>query len=219
MKTLAAIFIHGVGEETAGYSAFAQKTLSRALLSRGVAFYGQEVLWAPVLDTLERDMLFSVGKRGSRNNLTQRLVVGTLADALCYPNKREDILDLVDQAVARSRADEVHIFAHSLGGLIATDWLRSRPSARLHGLSTFGCNLQLFSLGSNFNCPAQIQVPGKWTSYFDNADMLGWPLGGWQPQVTDVKVNVGGLLGWTGLSHIEYWDDSRFWGKTVPGNL
>ncbi len=126
-----ALFLHGVGQQTAGYSHKAQLKLATSLQKRGVQLYGQEVLWSPVLDHYEAQMAREVGRRGSKNRPLQRLVVGTLADALCYQNRREDILDLVDQAYLKLRCETVTIFAHSLGCLIAADWMRSRNRRRL----------------------------------------------------------------------------------------
>jgi pimeloyl-ACP methyl ester carboxylesterase len=212
-----AMFIHGIGSQKRGYSDYAAKSLATALARANIELYTQEVLWAPILDTLEDRMLYDISRAGSSSKPLQRLALGTLADALCYPSRREDILGTVDAAFMRLRADRCWVFAHSLGGLIATDWLRSRERARVHQLVTFGCNLELFALGTQWACPKQLSGPGRWTNLFDADDMLGYPLSRWQKQVRDVEVSVGPLWsGWTGLSHIEYFDDSKLWGKTVP---
>jgi pimeloyl-ACP methyl ester carboxylesterase len=212
-----AIFIHGVGTQKAGYSDFAQKQLS-AGLPRGTFLNAQEVLWAPVLDKLETTMLKSVKKNGSRNKLLQRVVVETLADALCYSNSSGPIFDLIDAAYARTRADTVHIFGHSLGALLAVEWLRTRERTDPRKLVTFGCNLQLFHLGDDaWRAPPQVSVPNKWVNCFDDADMLGWPLRGWLPHVKDVEVNVGSWWQrWNGLAHTGYFTDKTFWRSTIP---
>lgn len=216
-----ALVLHGVGTQKAGYSDLAVKRLAAALSQRGQVLYAHEVLWSPVLDRYEEEMLRAVEGRGSSGRPAQRLVVETLADALCYQNRREEILELVDHAFASLRASSAVIFAHSLGGLIATDWLRSRAGAKVDHLFTFGCNLQLFHLGSagRWDCPRQVGTVGQWTNLFDPEDMLGYPLGAWLPHVLDVRVEVGGLLGGTGLSHIEYFTDKQFWGETIPNLL
>lgn len=216
MKSISGLFIHGVGTQKPGYSAKAQAWLSAGLPGGRLALYGQEVVWADILDDLETKMMRDVGKRGSSNHPAQRLVMETLADALCYRNRQEAIFARLDTAYARTRADEVYIFAHSLGGLLAVEWLRARPRAKVAKLVTFGCNLQLFHLGGEFESPAQIAMPDTWVNAFYDRDMLGWPLRGWLPQVSDVELAVSGWLGWTGLAHIEYFSDTRFWKKTLP---
>lgn len=211
------IFIHGVGTQEAGYSNKAQKLLAASLSKQGADFYGQEVLWAPVLDDVEGKMLGEVGRRGSSNRPLQHLVVETLADALCYRNKQEPIFDLIDSAFIRTRADEVHIFAHSLGVLLSVEWMRSRQLAKVERLHSFGCNLQLFHLGGPFVVPQQIDRKSAWVNYFDGQDMLGWPVSGWVPGVKDTKVNVGAWWQrWNGLAHIGYFEDTKFWRDIVP---
>lgn len=218
MKAVNAIFIHGVGTQERGYSSSAQLWLARALAARGRQLYAREVLWSPILDRYENEMMREIRARGSAVRPAQRLVVGTLADALCYGNRREEILELVDRAFASLRSSSCYVFAHSLGGVIATDWLRTRAGAKIDRLITFGCNLQLFSLGAKeaWKCPPQVSARGKWVSAFDEDDMLGYPLAGWQPHVIDVEVSVGGLLGGTGLAHTAYFTDEGFWRETVP---
>ena len=222
MKAVHAIFVHGVGEQDGSYADAARRNLQGALRARGSELYSSTVLWAPVLDVHQRKMSAAVAKRGSSNRPSQRLVMGTLADALSYRHHADQISALMDDAYMRLRADEVVIFAHSLGGLLTVDWLRSRTRARVAQFHTFGCNLELFYQGAEdkFDCPAQLRPSAKWTNYFDEDDMLGWPLRGWLPQVDDIEVSVGGLLsGWWGLSHTAYWDDSALWCRTIPAAL
>jgi hypothetical protein len=218
---LHAIFVHGVGQQKSGFSAHAQRKLAAALKLRGITLHAQEVLWAPVLDKLEAQMLRDVGKLGSANNAAQKLTVGTLADALAYPNRREAILDLADAAFARLRSNEVHIFAHSLGVVVATDWLRSRPPVNAT-LTSFGANIALFNLGGTFVCPNQLRAERRWRNAFYASDFLGFPLRGFQEQVDDIRLTKPFWSKSTiipGLSHLDYWQDSRLWSSTIPGGF
>ena len=86
------------------------------------------------------------------------------------------------------------IFAHSLGGLIATDWLRQRPDLTQMRLVTLGCNIGLFNLGCNFVRVPSLEAPGRWLNFFSPRDFLGFPLAV-DPalaHVVDHKVGVGG---------------------------
>jgi hypothetical protein len=223
--TLYALFVHGVGEQSSDFAADAIRNLRGVLAQRGTKLYAGVVHWAPLADRFEKTFLQSAEAHGSRGNPSQRLVVGTLADALAYqsnPGLRAQIANLVDYEYTRLRAGSVHIFAHSLGGLVMTDWLRSRKNARPQSLHTFGCNLGLFNLGQRFDCPKALLNDKVWINYYSPSDMLGFPLRT-RPefaQVRDVKVRVGGIFKrWSGLAHTAYFGDSNFWRKTVPSYL
>lgn len=222
------LFVHGVGEQGSDFAADAIKNLRGALATKGVKLHAGVVHWAPLADGLERAFLSTAEARGSSGNLTQRLVVGTLADALVYQANarlREQIGYLLDYEYTRLRAGSVHIVAHSLGGLIALDWLRSRKNVRPLRLWTIGSNVGLFNLGQRFDCPASVVNDGTWVNMFYPSDFLGYPLNA-QPEfrhVRDVKLPRAGFFRMStlvpGLRHTDYWTDAKLWRKTVPGLL
>lgn len=211
------LFVHGVGSQKEGYSSKAQKWLAAA--REPADSYGQEVLWSQVLDGPERAMMREVGRRGSKNHPTQRLVVETLADALSFRNRLPSLLERFDLAYARLRApdNKVNIYGHSLGVVLSLEWLKARPQVQVGKFISVGTNLQLFHLGreGDFVPPVQLASrPGVWVNYFSSSDMLGFPVGGWLPYVTDIEENVGGwFTKWNGLSHTAWWGDKSFWGR------
>lgn len=224
MGEVCAVFVHGVGHAKAGFSSYAQRRLRAALKPRGLELHSQEVLWGAEIDHAEAAMMVQVGKLGSANAIVQRESIGAGADALSYPAFRDNIMGLMDEAYARTRADTVTIFAHSLGCLVACDWLRSRSLVRAR-LVSMGCNLQLFalapdSIGQTWACPMQLKAPGAWTNLWSRPDALGWPVHGWQPQVRDVEVPRA-IWSWSrivpALAHTDYWKTERIWSSTVPG--
>ncbi len=226
LDTLHGLFIHGVGQQGPSFAHDSRRYLRAAMLKQGVSSYMRSVWWAPYADKYEHEFLKKVEKKGSRANLTQKLVVGTLADALFYqgsPKLQQECFSLLDYEYDQlgNQKHNAVIFAHSLGGLIATDWLRARPQNGIRKLITFGCNLGIFNLDGNFDNPRQL-VYGKWTNMFDSSDMLGYPLAV-QPSfahVQDVEVSVGGwLTGWWGISHCSYFGDKKLWSKTIPDHL
>lgn len=225
MEPVYALFVHGVGEQEADFAEDSRQHLRKALAERGQQLYASTVHWAPIADKLQHAFLRRVEKRGSKGNMLQKLFVGTLADALVYqstPSLVAEIHALMDAQYVRLRGPNIHIFAHSLGGLVVTDWLRSRRLADVTKLHTFGCNIGLFNLGKAFDCPWQLQRKGKWVNYFDSADMLGFALGEAHElsHVKDVEVSVGGwFTGWTGLAHIGYFGDRSLWRKTIPRHI
>ena len=92
----------------------------------------------------------------------------------------------------------------------------------LAGLVTFGCNIPLFTFAHTN--PQPIAFPGdnlsatqkgnaKWLNFYDEDDVLGYPLrqisDGYKGLVKDKHVNSGGLLtSWNPLSHNGYWTDN-----------
>lgn len=222
--------IHGVGEQGPDFAVPARIALKRALAGRKLDLWARSVHWAPYADIPQKRYLASVEAAGSRGNATQRLVVGTLADALMYHTNerlRSNLFRLLDRhLVSLGHANDLRrpttIFAHSLGGLIATDWLRARPDVSGVQLVTFGCNIGLFTLGESFEPVPQLRAPGSWVNLFSPRDMLGFPLAV-DPalaHVLDVKIGVGGwFTGWTGLAHVRYWDDKKLWSRTIPNLL
>lgn len=218
-----ALFLHGIGSQRASFADFAQKKLSAALSRAGSALYARPVHYAPLFDMAATKFLKDVERKGASGNLSQRLAVSTLADALQYQGNtalREQINHVIDYEFHALRApDEVTIFAHSLGCLAALDWLRTRDAVRRVRLITMGCNVGLFSLGQGIDVPEQVRAPGTWTSLWDEDDFLGFPLAvrAELAHVEDIEVSVGGWLwGWTGLAHVGYLEDARLWRTTIP---
>lgn len=198
------------------------RALRGGLRSRGQNMFAVQVHWAPHADAYQSQFLSAIEKKGSKGNMSQELVVGTLADALMYttsPVLRAAIYrDLdIQLEVLNNKAT---FFAHSLGGLIVTDYLRQRPHIKDVRLVTLGCNIGLFFLGRKFDPVPQLLAPGKWLNLYSKRDMLGFPLNLGDPNlahVVDVPVSLGGwFTGWTGLAHTRYWDDDDLWEETLP---
>lgn len=223
-STVRACFIHGVGQQGNDFADDARRWLRASLKEKGRPLFSTHVHWAPLADYHQQRFLAAAEERGSKGNPTQRLVVGTLADALMYttnPKLREQIFLSLDNQMFLLGNKGI-IFAHSLGGLIATDYLRARPEIKDVRLVTMGCNIGLFTLGRKFEPVPQLEAPGAWINVFSPRDMLGFALG-IDPNlrhVKDVKISVGGWFkGWTGLAHLRYWTDENLWKNTLPDLL
>lgn len=216
--------IHGVGQQHYGWSFSARRRLRAALKLRGRDLWAVEALWVPLADRYETAMLSDAERDGSDGNAAQRLITGTVADALLYDNNpefRAEVFALLDARFAELRRPPV-VFAHSLGCLIVSDYLRSRPAARIAALHSFGDNLGLFWMGRTFDCPAQLAVKGVWRDYWTPSDALGYPLKsrpGFE-HVTSTRVSVGNWFDrWSGLSHAAWWDSAKLWSETIPAYL
>jgi hypothetical protein len=96
---------------------------------------------------------------------------------------------------------------------------RFRRLRTLQRLYTTGCNIPLFVAGHQPIEAIKGQPSLKWINFFDEDDVLGWPLQPLSPsyaqRVEDVPVNAGsGLVGtltlsWNPLSHLGYWSEPQ----------
>lgn len=223
-KEVYALFIHGIGSQDQRYADYARKKLRAALADRGMKFYARSVHWSPILDVHEKQLLENVKKHGSDARLLQRQSVMTLADALSYKYSQEQINNLIWYELNElGPTKPVYIFCHSLGVVLATDYLRAYPQQRVAKFVSMGTNLALFFGGdpSRFACPVQLKGANKWLNLFSPSDAIGFPLRGFQPQVQDVEVNVGPWYAKIipGATHVGYLENSRLWGKTIPRHL
>ena len=80
-------------------------------------------------------------------------------------------------------------------------------------LATIGCNIPLFVSGldeSKINAFAKRNDNFVWDNFYDQDDVLGWPLKQLSPSynnlVNDFEINTGLYVG----SHTKYWDDNDF---------
>lgn len=221
------LFVHGIGRQRGHFADEARATLREALRARGERCWLESCVYADIADRLQDAMDARVEKRGSAGGLFQKVSTGVLADATMYVRSaalRDAIYRRLDASWERfgGAADRrVVLFAHSLGCLVTTDWLRLRPEVRPRALVTFGCNLELFTMGEPFDCPAQLR-PGQasWTNVFYPRDALGWPLAGAPglSHVRDVKLpwKLARPSTWFGTAHNAYWGSEKLWADLVP---
>ncbi len=220
-EALHVLAVHGIGQQPRTFADDALRQFGAACAERGTYVYSRAVHWAPIMDRLEGRFLARAAREGSRGNPFQRLAVGTLSDALLYQSNaevRQQLFDLLDEEVMKLRADAFTIFAHSLGGLIVTDYLRQRPVLDNVRLVTLGCNLGLFTLGQEFVPVPQLARPERWFNVFSRNDALGFSLD--IPHVINRSYLVGPwFLRRTGLAHIGYFGDNSLWEDFLPNLL
>lgn len=95
-----------------------------------------------------------------------------------------------------------------------------RRMKSLHCLYTTGCNIPIFVAGHKRI--EAIRPPSplfKWHNFFDEDDVLGWPLkplsSSYESLVEDIPINAGGGLfgtiaaSWNPFSHGQYWTDKE----------
>jgi pimeloyl-ACP methyl ester carboxylesterase len=228
MRPVYAIFIHGVGTQDSHFADYATATLAAACSRRGATLYARSVHWAPLMDLTSTAFLKAAKAKGHSVNPTAKLVGNTLSDALAYRADRpiaSKIFGVYDYEVLALRGEPVVIFAHSLGGLITADYLRTRVNLKVARFVTFGCNIPLFYLGAQFSPPAQVASPGTWNNLFYEADMLGYPVSSEEGMhhVVDQRIEPSPGVHFSdivpGLTHVDYFGDRRLWSETIPDVL
>ncbi|NWG18833.1 MAG: hypothetical protein HXY39_00755 [Chloroflexi bacterium] len=167
-------------------------------------------LWAAVT-SLARHM---------RAGLMQ-LTTEFLGDALAYFSRGAEVRRLVDAAVRQAcqarPGEPVILIGHSLGGVIAYEYLvdpafRGRPPARL--LATVGAPVALFAEYGMLagqtrgnGPPRPAGLPHPWLNIYDPDDLLSLPIGGVFPQ------HAGGDRSCASgkpfpASHSAYWENA-----------
>ena len=95
-----------------------------------------------------------------------------------------------------------------------------RRMRSLQCLYTTGCNIPIFVAGHKKIEAIKPPAPSfKWHNFFDEDDVLGWPLKPLSPSydklVEDISINAGGgvigtiVKSWNPISHGQYWTDSE----------
>jgi hypothetical protein len=95
-----------------------------------------------------------------------------------------------------------------------------RRMKSLQRLYTTGCNIPIFVAGHKKIEAIKPPTPSfKWYNFFDEDDVLGWPLkplsSSYDQLVEDIPINAGGgVIGtiaksWNPFSHGQYWTDSE----------
>lgn len=95
-----------------------------------------------------------------------------------------------------------------------------RRMKSLQRLYTTGCNIPIFVAGHKKIEAIKPPTPSfKWYNFFDENDVLGWPLkplsSSYDQLVEDIPINAGGgVIGtiaksWNPFSHGQYWTDSE----------
>ncbi len=109
------------------------------------------------------------------------------------------------------------VWSHPLPGFSSPAEEQFCRGKMIHRLYTTGCNIPIFVAGRSRDKIKAIQRPNnsfEWHNYYDNDDVLGWPLrdlrDSYANLVQEYQINAGLLAGPTPFSHTKYWSDRDF---------
>jgi hypothetical protein len=207
MKTI--IYINGVGrsEKSKNFSTEFQKQL-------GPGFKHIEFSWQASIENLADNYLQKSFKKPTgihwKKKITYKLrslLFDYAVDATAYPSFKDEILNNLYDIVKDE--ENVSFVCHSLGGLIAYDFMeRYKSEYHFDEFITMGCSIPFFKLGQ-----AKFWVPGcHWYNFYEPNDVLSMPV---KPLVegdkhsflvTDIVFKSRHLFkSWNIASHNSYW--------------
>lgn len=196
------LFIHGVGQQQAGYS----ETLERNMKKELRKFIGaehsdiiyKEVLWAPILQRHQNELWQRVKKGDGKNDLDmvkmRKFMLGFAGDAIAYQNDAvgKPTYDAIHQTISDTLTEveneldgegyELTIVAHSLGTVIASNYLYDqRAHIKAMNFFTLGSPIAIWLLryGSTSTVTDAVHVSrpnGVWINILDDEDVVGYPL-------------------------------------------
>ena len=130
-----------------------------------------------------------------------------------YAEVQETLLAACRPLLWNLSVNSLVVFAHSLGTLIATDWIydcqRAHLDAAFPFLVTAGSPIAMYA-GAYPNGGTPPKVP-IWRNLYAGADLVAKklrPIGPGYSSVVDVEVKVPGVLDWTPACHTAYWSSS-----------
>ena len=115
------VIIHGIGEHDEGYSLEFQKRLSREIKSDNIQFI--EIRYSHLLDRGIKE--YNANEHAVKElgcDEFRKLFNSTLYDAISYGYTRKAIFDYIDAMIPES-IENLTVIAHSLGGIVAYDWI------------------------------------------------------------------------------------------------
>ncbi|MBU1087155.1 MAG: hypothetical protein KKD05_06505 [Candidatus Omnitrophica bacterium] len=237
------IFIHGINYQTTGYSNWLFQNIlceyGKSLKKKGIAqeeieqkkaqFIQKEIIWADVTTDLTNRYLNLeyelFGKKKGFWNWASKKIDPLALQIMYYIKDKGDkasgemgILWKVDQAFHSStqEANDTIIIAHSLGSVIAFDYLFGfrkyflDPKINVLSFITLGSPIPIFisAMGhveSDLELPANIK---SWYNLYDNEDGIARRCKPFFPKIDVQEVSV--RTGFFPISaHVKYWQNKQ----------
>ena len=206
MKRHAVIFIHGIGDQSDGFS-MAMEDKLRKLIPDQIDDRGgesdpeppvfREALWAKVTSGPQTELWKRVRRSHDLDLVKLRKFFVTFGgDAVAYQlDGDQDVVYSAVTAVVQEQLDSIHLefpndkfeytfIAHSLGTIVVSNFLYDQSKAngiKATNLFTLGSPLAIWTLRyggpTKATSPAKVARPnGAWINILDDEDIIGYPL-------------------------------------------
>lgn len=246
------IFIHGVNSQATGFSNALYKNIlksyKKGLIKNKVseteaenkaqALIQKEILWADVTTDLTNQYLtwqLDIAKRPGKWNFLIKQIDPLVMQILFYVKDKGDkktgsmgiLKEVADdfEKVCSNKADKAVIITHSLGSVIAFDYVfgfrkyKLGPKVKIEALVTLGSPIPLFNAGMG-HVESEAAFPPnlkRWVNILDPDDGVARHCRRYfkNLKVEDVEVNTGfGPLS----AHAGYWKSQRV-AELIAANL
>ncbi len=178
------ITIHGMGEQTSGYSKEFEVMLSKefdSIKQKDDILVFKEVEWSSILSTNEDKLFHNIKENLSFLGL-RKFIIHSFGDAIAYQKtgSPHDTYNLINglikskyEELINEKVDEIYFVAHSLGGVILSNFIYDSQTAnediRFKKLFTFGTTIPLWTLKyKDFDSPIRLNAEQKWINMFDS---------------------------------------------------
>ena len=246
------IFIHGVNSQATGFSNRLYKNILKfyknGLIGNGMseslaeeraqALIQKEVLWADVTTDLTNQYLtwqLGITKRPGKWNFLMEKIDPLIIQILFYVkdkgDKKTGLMNILKEVAddfkkaCSNNADKVVIIAHSLGSVIAFDYVfgfrkyKLSPKVNVEALITLGSPIPIFNAGMGHVESEAARPPNvkRWINILDPDDGVARYCRRYFKNIKpeDVEVNTGfGPLS----AHAGYWESKRV-AELIAGNL
>lgn len=238
------IFIHGVNYQVTGFSNVLYQNILKLYIKgliknnistteaqdKAQGLIQKEILWADVTTDLTNQYLtwqFSISKRHSFWNFIPKKIDPLVIQILNYVKDKGDketglmnILKAVNDAIesaCSNNLDNVIIIAHSLGSVIAYDYVfgfrkyKLNPNINVEALITLGSPIPIFTsaMGHVENLITLPLNVKRWINILDPDDGVARYCKRYFTKINnleDIEINTG----WNPLnSHLNYWNSIR----------
>jgi len=213
MRKQAVVYLHGIGEQKAGYSHKSatklQETFEKILKKKDSSITPpelifREVVWAPITSEPQAEVWKRVNKKHDLDMVKLRkFLISFAGDAVAYQKTGEGdevyneidakVQSTIDSILAEYPDDELEFtfVAHSLGTIISSNYLYDhRDEITATNLFTLGSPLAVWALRygdpAKADSPSLVERPhGAWINILDDEDIIGYPLRELNPQYKD----------------------------------
>lgn len=133
------------------------------------------IIWSEILDQYEKQF---VERYSFIMGFIRKFSVYYAGDIVIYEKMKEVIFQLLDSHIAKYiDTYDISIVAHSLGSVIASDYLYDNPKLKIKNFFTVGSPIALYSLRygiENFCKP--ISNTENWINIWNKYDVVSYPL-------------------------------------------
>ncbi|WP_136081633.1 hypothetical protein [Pontiella desulfatans] len=204
MKRQAVIYLHGIGEQKAGYSHKSaeklQETFVKLLKKKDASVSSpdlicREVVWAPITSDPQAELWRRVNSKHDLDMVKLRkFLISFAGDAIAYQKTGEGdevyneidakVQSVIDAVKNEYDGDDVEFtfVAHSLGSIIVSNYLYDHADdITATNLFTLGSPIAVWALRygdpAKADSPTQVERPnGAWINILDDEDIIGYPL-------------------------------------------